>query len=184
MARLDAFSAQIVKFVRSLMTDEAILELVRGKLGVSEPAPITEPAAALTSQSAAPSVAKATPKPVEPAAPAKAAPAPKAAPVKATAAPTNDRSALLDKVERYVKSNTGVSASQVATAAGAPQSRVATALKELRTAKRIFQGGDRRFARYAGDAKTAARASVIARTTASGPILKAKPAKRGGKKSK
>jgi hypothetical protein len=61
---------------------------------------------------------------------------------------------------------------------------VATALKELRTAKRIFQGGDRRFARYAGDAKTAARASVIARTTASGPILKAKPAKRGGKKSK
>jgi hypothetical protein len=70
MARLDAFSAQIVKFVRSLMTDEAILELVRGKLGVSEPAPITEPAAALTSQSAAPSVAKATPKPVEPAAPA------------------------------------------------------------------------------------------------------------------
>ena len=117
------------------------------------------------------------------AAPVKAAPA-KAAPGKATAAPTNDRSALLDKVERYVKSNTGVSASQVATAAGAPQSRVATALKELRTAKRIFQGGDRRFARYAGDAKTAARASVIARTTASGPILKAKPAKRGGKKSK
>jgi len=68
-----------------------------------------------------------------------------------------------------VKSGAGVSASDVARQAGIPQTRAAAALKELKLAKRIFQGGDRRFARYAGDAKTAETASVNARKTAAGP---------------
>jgi hypothetical protein len=72
-------------------------------------------------------------------------------------------------VERIVKASSGVSASDVAKSAGIPQTRAAAALKELKLEKRIFQGGDRRFARYAGDAKQAELASVTARKNASGP---------------
>ncbi len=79
---------------------------------------------------------------------------------------------LLGTVERVVKGGSGLSASQIAKAAGVPQTRVTSALKELKLAKRIFQGGDRRFARYAGDPRTAEQSSVTARQTASGPILK------------
>ncbi len=52
---------------------------------------------------------------------------------------------------------------------GVPQPKAASALKQLKLAKRIVQGGDRRFARYAGDLKTALAASEQARSTASGP---------------
>ena len=68
--------------------------------------------------------------------------------------------------------------------AGIAQTRAAAALKELKLAKRIFQGGDRRFARYAGDAKTAEQASLNARKTASGPSVTAKKASKRGKRSK
>ena len=75
-----------------------------------------------------------------------------------------------------VKGSNGMSASEVSRAAGIAQPRVAAALKDLKAAKRIFQGGDRRFARYAGDPRTAEAASTHARKTASGPVLK--PAKK------
>jgi hypothetical protein len=88
---------------------------------------------------------------------------------KKTAALSAERQDVLNSVERIVKSGSGVSASDVARQAGIPQTRAAAALKELKLAKRIFQGGDRRFARYAGEAKTAEQASVNARKTASGP---------------
>ena len=67
-----------------------------------------------------------------------------------------------------------MSASEVAKSAGVPQSRASSALKELKLAKRIFQGGDRRFARYAGTASGAQAASDGARRNASGPITKGK----------
>ena len=89
-----------------------------------------------------------------------------------------ERKETLESVERVVKSSSGVSASEVAKAAGVPQPRAAAALKELKLEKRIFQGGDRRFARYAGDAKVAEEASLAARLTASGPT-QAKKASRG-----
>lgn len=82
------------------------------------------------------------------------------------------RQELLASVERVVKSGGGLSASEIAKSAGVPQSRVTSALKELKLAKRIYQGGDRRFARYAGDARSAEQASVSARQNASGPLVK------------
>ncbi|MBI4952571.1 MAG: hypothetical protein HY908_11105, partial [Myxococcales bacterium] len=80
------------------------------------------------------------------------------------------RDKLLDVVEKAVKAAKGMSASEVAKATSTPQARVSTALRELKLAKRIFQGGDRRFARYAGDTKTAVTASETARKTAAGPL--------------
>jgi DNA-binding transcriptional regulator GbsR (MarR family) len=65
-----------------------------------------------------------------------------------------------------------LSASEIAKKTKLPQSRVASAVRELKAAKRIFQGGDRRFARYAGDPKTALRASTNARKNAAGPRKK------------
>ncbi len=78
---------------------------------------------------------------------------------------------MLDSVERIVKAGSGVSASDVARLASIPQTRAAAALKELKLAKRIFQGGDRRFARYAADAKVAEQASATARKNAKGPTV-------------
>ena len=88
---------------------------------------------------------------------------------------------MLDGVERIVRAGSGVSASDVARLANIPQTRAAAALKELKLAKRIFQGGDRRFARYAGDSKVAEQASTTARKNAKGPTLPspgARPRKR------
>jgi hypothetical protein len=165
---MDAFSAQIVKFVRE-MPDEALLELVKQKLGVLSPGgqnrrhgtiqvvasgiPVTKGSRAVKrSRPSSRSVTMGgTPKP----------PAPASA----------ERQELLDAVERVVKAGAGLSASEVARSAGIPQPRAAAALKELKLSKRIFQGGDRRFARYAGDAKTAEQASASARKTAKGPTV-------------
>jgi hypothetical protein len=98
-------------------------------------------------------------------------------------APSPDRQSVLDEVERVVKANEGMSASEVAKAANIPQTRAASALKELKLAKRIFQGGDRRFARYAGDAKTAEQASTTARKTAKGPVVRARANARAKKRA-
>ena len=84
---------------------------------------------------------------------------------------------MLDNVERIVRAGGGLSASDVARLASIPQTRAAAALKELKLAKRIFQGGDRRFARYAGDSKVAEQASTTARKSAKGPTL---PSPRNG----
>jgi len=68
-----------------------------------------------------------------------------------------------------VKGASGLSAREVAKAAGVPQPRAASALKELKKAERIFQGGERRFARYGASAAAAERASLDARKGASEP---------------
>jgi hypothetical protein len=178
----DAFEQQIVDLVRK-MPDAAIIALVKDRLGsVLGAGAVTAPAiapAAATKRRGRPAraAAAAAPAPAAPAA-APAAPAAKrgATPAKRkpgrpkkTAALSAERQDVLNSVERIVKSGSGVSASDVARQAGIPQTRAAAALKELKLAKRIFQGGDRRFARYAGEAKTAEQASVNARKTASGP---------------
>jgi hypothetical protein len=166
MANIGAFGAQIVAMVRS-MPDEALLDLVKHQLDVFTGGASSGPRA--------------------PARRGRAARAAVAAPARAkrggkrrgrrAAPPSAERAAALEAVEKIVKSSSGVSASDVARAAKIKQTRAAAALKELKIAKRIFQGGDRRFARYAGDAKTALQASQHARTTASGPKV-ARKAKR------
>ncbi len=228
MPNHDAFSAQLVDFVRK-MSDDAILALVRAQIGgiggslpqaraavssalasakADRPAgrrpgrPASKPAAAAPVASApaahvaspkakvakaAPKakVAKAAPKPAAKfakAAPKPAAKAAKPAPKSSSKAGSAKRGRgsaagrmeLLSAVERIVKSSGGVSASEVAKSAGVPQSRASSALKELKLAKRVFQGGDRRFARYAGSAGAAQAASDGARRNASGPVTKGK----------
>ncbi|MBK9261126.1 MAG: hypothetical protein IPM54_15125 [Polyangiaceae bacterium] len=196
----DAFEQQIVELVRK-MPDAAIIALVKDRLGsvtgaAGAAAPLVAAAAATKrrgrppARAAAPAQAAA---PAAPQAPAKRGAAPakrKPGRPKKTAALSAERQDVLNTVERIVKSGNGVSASDVARQAGIPQTRAAAALKELKLAKRIFQGGDRRFARYAGDAKTAEQASVNARKTASGPSAaqaaapaakKAAPRKRAAK---
>jgi hypothetical protein len=173
MAKLDPFSAQIVQLVRK-MPDEAILALVRGQLGVvtDEAAPVVAVAQRkLRGRRGRPKAAVK--------APVAATVAVKAAkkvgrPKKRTSAA---RQRVLAAVERVVKSSKGLSASEVARATGIGQVRVATALRELKLNKRIHQGGDRRFARYAADSRTAEQASLDARKNAGGPIVK-KPARR------
>lgn len=207
MATLDAFSQQIVKLVRSMSDDAILalvkhqlgvggraagkalagVAVVRpgpkpGKRKPGRPKKVAAKAPA-AAKPAAPKAAPAKPGPkpskAPKAKPAKAAKvAKKAAPKKARAGRGGaDRHELLGMVERVIKSGGGMAASEVAKAAGIPQSRAAVAIKELKLAKRVFQGGDRRFARYAGDARTAQQASENARKTASGPILKGKKRK-------
>lgn len=196
MANMDAFSAQIVKLVRA-MPDAAILDLVKNQLDKIVPAstPLAAAVAGATATAAAAAGTRRRGRPPRaasaPAAAAPVAPAPAAAPAKpaatggkrAAAAPakrrpgrprrsaaaTEERADALEVVERIVKSGNGLSASDVAQSAGMPQTRAAAALKELKLAKRVFQGGDRRFARYAGDQKTAEQASLNARKNAAGP---------------
>jgi len=184
---MDAFSAQIVKFVRE-MPDDALLELVKQKLGVIGAAVSRAkdgqpklPARAVPA--AAPKgKSKRSPAPEEPREKRRAPPA--GGPTPPSPATSADRQLVLDSVERVVKAGAGVSASDVARAASIPQQRAASALKELKLAKRIYQGGDRRFARYAGDAKTAEQAAATARKTARGPVLRpaVKSARGKGKK--
>lgn len=178
MPNIDAFSAQIVKLVRE-MPDEAILALVKnqlGALGVSGARPLGgrrgRPARAPAADAASTRGKRATTG-------AKRRPGrPRRAVV------SEERREMLEGVERIVKSGGGVSASDVAKAAGIPQTRAAAALKELKLAKRIYQGGDRRFARYAGDARVAEQASMTARKTASGPTpVNGKKAARGRKRA-
>jgi ribosomal protein S25 len=166
----DAFSAQIVELVRR-MPDEAILELVKNRLGM---APFRELGQNVRGRGGRAARATAEPKSkVRAETTKRRAPRPRRA-----VTGLQERKETLESVERVVKSSSGVSASEVAKAAGIPQPRAAAALKELKLEKRIFQGGDRRFARYAGDAKVAEEASLAARLTASGPT-QVKKASRG-----
>ena len=61
------------------------------------------------------------------------------------------------------------SARDIAAKTKLPKSRVSAVVRELKKAKRIYQGGDRRFARYAADAKTAEQASQRARKQVTNP---------------
>jgi hypothetical protein len=178
MPNIDAFSAQIVKLVRE-MPDEAILDLVKHQLGALK---ISRPQAARRRPAkegrAAPRKAAAKPKGKrEVSAAGNSRPGRPRRPIAVSA----ERQVMLDEVERLVKQSSGLSASDVAKSAGIPQTRAAAALKELKLAKRIFQGGDRRFARYAGDAKAADQASAIARKNATGPAV---PSAKGAPRSR
>lgn len=168
MATNREFAAQIMELVLSRLPDHVILEAVGRRLG----APVL-PAPGARARSGGSS---AKPRPRTAGARAASAPRPRAT--------SPARQELLASVERIVHAGTGLSASDVARAARAPQPRVAAALKELKLAGRIFQGGDRRFARYAGDPEVAERASVVARETAPGPILSKKPARKAARSGK
>lgn len=179
MATTDAFSAQIVELVRK-MPDEAILELVKHQLGALGVSQLRGLAPARSRRRGR------TTRVAESGAKAKRAVATtkrRAGRPRKAAAVSEERQETLNSVERVVKASSGVSASDVAKSAGIPQTRAAAALKELKIAKRIFQGGDRRFARYAGDAKTADQASLSARKNASGPTATSKKAGRGSKRA-
>jgi hypothetical protein len=179
MANTDVFSAQIVEFVRRMpsaqivelvrrMPDETILALVKDQLGAVAGAA----AIALPRRRGRP--------PGRPAGPARAAAAGRGRGKARRGRPgrrpggSAERQQLLNAVEKIVKGSSGMSASEVAKSAGVPQTRAAAALKDLKITKRIFQGGDRRFARYAGDARAAEQASLQARKSAAGPVAKKK----------
>jgi hypothetical protein len=177
MVPTDSFNAELVKLVRN-MSDEAILALVKNQLGLvagssalaalgakAAPAKVAVAPAKLGRPAKAAKPALAPAKPAKVAKPAKAAKVAK----KGRGRTRLDRSETLSAVERAVKSSNGLAASDIARVTGLPQSRAAAALKELKLAKRIFQGGDRRFARYAGDQRSADTASLAARKTAGGP---------------
>ena len=151
MATNREFAAQIIDLVLSRLPDHVILEVVGRRLG--------QPSSGFREPRRGP--AKPAPKRGEP-------------PARAPRGSSVERQELLATVERIVRAGTGLSASDVARAARLTQSRAAAALKELKLGGRIFQGGDRRFARYAGDAKLATQASATARQTAPGPIVGAK----------
>ena len=112
------------------MSDEAILELVRNKLGVAGEGAAAKPAPVVK--------------------------------VKRRRGPAA-REALLAQVESAVKSSPGLSAGEIARETKLSQSRVQSALRELKKAGRIHQGGDKRWARYAVDKETALQASEHAR---------------------
>jgi len=151
MPKLDPFSAQIVQLVRQ-MPDDAILELVRKQLGgvkAVTASAMTGRSSASTTKSASSTTTTAT--------------KPRRARKRRARQSQADKKAVLSLVERAVKGARGLSASQVAKKTKIAQTRVSAALRELKQSKRIYQGGERRFARYASDAKTANRASNDAR---------------------
>jgi hypothetical protein len=141
MAKLDPFSAQLVAFVRN-MPDEAILELVRNQLGLIAPAASAAVPVALAQASRVRNVRSRE---------------------RLSAA---DKEKRLAEVERVVNASEGLSTSEIATKMKIPQSRVSAAVRELKASKRIFQGGERRFARYASDATQAHAASERAHAAA------------------
>lgn len=209
--QLDSFSAQIVNYVRTGMSDEAVLELVKNKLGVpgaaapaaarprAAAAPAAAPAAASSARrgkkasrkgkakskakaKAAPRAARAAASaPAEAAAPAPAGKAKAKTKTKAkakvkparrkksAARAGGNREQEMETIEKTIKGSKGMSASEISEKTKIPQSRVSAHVRVLKGDKRIFQGGDRRFARYAGDQKTAEQASEEARKNASGP---------------
>lgn len=143
MPKLDPFAAQIATLVRN-MPDEALLDLVRNRLNVhSSPS-----ASSVTSSSVIRQVGKVARR------------------HRSTSA---DRVALLLTIEKLVHATPGLSSSEIASKTRIATPRVQSVLRELKHARRIFQGGDRRFARYAGDAQTAKQASAAAAQSAAGP---------------
>lgn len=157
MPKLDAFSQQIVDLVRQ-MPDEALLELVKNQLGA-------DGAAVSAGSNGRPTRSASTPKSTKRA-------TKKRRGGRKTSRTSAARQEAMDKVEGVIKSSKGLSASEIAKKSKLPQTRVSSLVRDLKAQGRIHQGGDRRFARYAGDAKTAAKASDEARRTASGPQVK------------
>lgn len=177
MPNIDSFSSQIVAMVRN-MPDDAILELVLHKLTSDDvPAPkAAVPPTAAAPQEASPPTTKpkkrtarrrtrasktaTQPKPATK--PAAAKPAAAKPAVAKTSNPSKD--ALLAAVEKTIKVSNGLGLAAISAVVGEPKTRVSAAILELKNQKKIFQAGDRRFARYAGDLKTAKAATISART--------------------
>src|SRR5262245_59966099 len=137
----NAFARELIKMVRSL-PDEVLLELVRHQFdGHASAAPQRT------------SIRVNTP--------------PKARVKRRGRATSADREQLPVLVERLVKGSRGLSSTEIANMVKAATPRVQSVLRELKHAKRIFQAGDRRFARYADDAETAKLASANARRSPS-----------------
>jgi hypothetical protein len=156
MPNLDPFLAQIVNWVRN-MPDEALLDLVRNHLGGFHGGGRSG-ARAVAAFKIGPTNGRRGPRKVK----------------RRRRATSADKEQALSAVERAVKSSKGLSASEIVSRTKLPKARVQAAVRELKHSKRIFQGGDRRFARYAGDAKTAKQASLNARKSAAGPRRKKK----------
>lgn len=76
---------------------------------------------------------------------------------------------LLNDVRTYVRASDGTSVGQVATALDEPKTRIAAAIRKLKEAGDIKQGGERRFARYASTKDIANKKSLHDRKNAGGP---------------
>jgi hypothetical protein len=94
---------------------------------------------------------------------AQAAKAPAAKPSRRTRATLEERTATLDKVERIVTDNEGLSAGEIERRSNLSRAAVAGALKALKDEGRLFMGGTKRFARYATTQGAADKASRDAR---------------------
>ena len=138
MTELDPFTQQLLDMIRK-MPDDAILELVRTNLGVGSIAAGTTTTTAPARRTAAPKKGR------------------------RKARTRGDRAALLDRVEAFVRDSKGVGLSDVAEGLGESKSRIQSALRDLKKAGRVAAAGDRRFTRYAVDARTARAASKRAR---------------------
>jgi len=161
MATLDAFSKQIVKLVRN-MPDEAILDLVRNQLGAVSASATS--AQDQTNRSATRGNSKTNGSNRKTKSSAKSIKQRGSRGAgRAKRATAAEKEAMLVRVENAIKNSSGLSASQIANKTKLPKTRVQAAVRELKATKRIFQGGERRFARYASDARTAKAASLSAR---------------------
>jgi ribosomal protein S25 len=93
-------------------------------------------------------------------------PAAAATGVKKTRAPRAGNAARaksLDEVAKIVTGSKGLSVSQIAKQSGLAKARLSALLKQLKDRGRVQMAGERRFARYAADKRTAQAASDGAR---------------------
>ncbi len=148
MPNIDPFTTQLVAMIRQ-MPDEDLLELVRQHLGDAAPA----------TSAAKPSLA--APRRAPARRPSKRRPIKTTRPTAAKHRFPEER--LMDNVEECIHASDGVALEDVAVAVGESRARVASVIGSLKRAKRIFRGGKRRFARYAGSAEVAQEASAAAR---------------------
>lgn len=148
---MNKFEQQIVSFVRKSMSDDQILNLVRAQLGAptaDHPIRVHEgpPQAGdkrrsgLGKKKVATKKSRRSRKTVKMAA-----------------------EALSDRVLAFVLSSEGVAVKDVSEGLKITKNQASTALRRLRDEKKIAQGGERRFARYAKTKKIALAASKQAR---------------------
>ena len=166
MPTQDRFFSNLAELIRR-MPDDALLELVGAKLDQGGFVSASQ-GGRRTSASGASGLEASVPR-RGPGRPPKAGGAVKAGRGGARKRmPSAEKEALLSRVEEFVKSSSGVGVRDVVQELRIPKPQAAAALKQLKTEKRIFQGGDRRFARYGGTKEAALQASDAARTSGGG----------------
>jgi hypothetical protein len=151
------------KFARELKDE--VTALILRRLGIEKSASRPAATSARPVQSK-PSRALAAPKRAAAAASAskgRIAKAPPTKPSRRTRATPEERAQSLTSVERVVAGSDGLSAGEIERKSGLPGPVVASALKALKSEKRIFMGGTKRFARYATSQSAADKASRDAR---------------------